>query len=161
MLQNNRVIAVDPGYERCGIAVLEKHGGTEKLIHSECMQTKKSLPFPERLCIIGEAIVRVINEYSPNSLAMETLYFSNNQKTALSVAEVRGVITYVAASMKLPLHEYSPGSIKIAVTGIGNADKKQVMAMVPKLVKMSNTNRLDDEYDAIAIGITHLVSFRG
>lgn len=159
-----RIIAVDPGYERCGIAVLEKQNGKEVLIHSECVRTSKSLPFSERLHLVGEAIARVIETYTPETLAMETLFFSNNQKTAIAVAEVRGVITYVAACAGLPLYEYGPGAIKIAVTGVGNADKKQVMAMIPRLVVLKNTDMLDDEYDAIAIGITHLAhssSLRG
>lgn len=153
---NNRVIAIDPGYERCGIAILEKEGGKEVLIYSECVRTSKTLPFSERLLIIGDAIARVITKYKPAALAMETLYFSKNTKTAIAVAEARGAITYAAAKAGLPLYEYSPGTIKIAVTGIGNADKRQVMDMVPKLVQMVDTNLIDDEFDAIAIGITHL-----
>jgi crossover junction endodeoxyribonuclease RuvC len=156
--QSIRVLAVDPGYERCGIAILEKQNGKEVVLHSECVRTSKDLPFSERLRIVGDAIARVIEEYGPTVLAMETLFFTNNQKTAIAVAEARGVITYVAASANLQLFEYGPGAIKIAVTGVGNADKKQVMNMIPKLVVLKDTNILDDEYDAIAIGITHLAS---
>lgn len=159
-MSNNsvRVLAVDPGYERCGIAVLEKQGGKEVVLHSECVRTSKNIPFGERLHTVGDAIARVIKEHSPSVLAMETLFFTNNQKTAIAVAEARGVISYVAACAGLPLFEYGPGAIKIAVTGVGNADKKQVMNMIPKLVVLKNTDLIDDEYDAIAIGITHLAS---
>jgi len=156
-----RVIAIDPGYDRCGIAIVEKTNGREVLVYSECVLTSKALPFPQRLHIIGEAVARVITEHQPKCLAMETLYFSKNTKTAIAVAEARGVITFVAASHNLPLYEYSPGSIKVAVTGSGNADKSQVIKMVPKLITIDPTKKmLDDEYDAIAIGITHLASKR-
>jgi crossover junction endodeoxyribonuclease RuvC len=151
-----RVLAVDPGYERCGIAVLEKQSGKEVVLHSECVRTSKTLPFSERLLAIGSAITRVIEAHAPGMLAMETLFFTNNAKTAIAVAVARGVITYAAACSGLPLFEYGPGTIKIAVTGVGNADKKQVMQMIPKLVVLKSPDMLDDEYDAIAIGITHL-----
>ena len=155
-MNNVKVLAVDPGYDRCGIAILEKQNGKEVVLHSECVRTSKDIPFIERLHTVGDAIARITKEYEPSALAMETLFFSNNQKTAIAVAEARGVISYVAACAGLPLFEYGPGAIKIAVTGVGNADKKQVMNMIPKLVVLKNTNLIDDEYDAIAIGITHL-----
>lgn len=155
-----KVISIDPGYERCGIAVLEKQKGNEVLLHSECVRTDKNLPFSERLLIIGKSVEKVIKEYKPESLALETLYFSKNTKTAISVAEARGVITYAAACSDIPLFEYSPAAIKIAVTGMGNADKRQVMDMVPKLISLPEREMLDDEVDAIALGITHLASVR-
>ena len=151
-----RVISVDPGYERCGIAILEREGGKDIVLYSSCIRTPKDVPFSERLRTIGDGVTTVVETYAPGALAMETLYFSNNQKTALMVAEARGVITYAAARAGLPLHEYSPAAVKIAVTGVGNADKRQVMTMVPKLVHIEKTDLIDDEYDAIAIGITHL-----
>ena len=151
-----KVIAVDPGYDRCGVAVLEKQDGKDVVLYSGCIETGKSETFPMRLRAVGEGIQSVIDEYTPGALAMETLYFSKNTKTAIAVAEARGVATFVAARNDLPLFEYSPGTIKIAVTGVGNADKKQVMMMVPRLVKLEKLEMLDDEYDAIAVGITHL-----
>jgi len=152
----SRVIAIDPGYERCGVAVLEKQQGKDVVLYSECIRTSVTLPFSERLLGVGEGISRIIDAWKPDALALETLYFSKNQKTAIAVAESRGVATYAAACAGLPLFEYSPGAIKVAVTGVGNADKKQVMVMVPKLVHLIKTDLIDDEYDAIAIGITHL-----
>lgn len=151
-----RVIAIDPGYDRCGVAVLEKQNGKEIVLYSTCIETSSTESFDERLRQIGEHVGAVIEKWQPNALALETLYFSKNQKTALSVAEARGVIVYTGACHNLKLYEYSPGTIKIAVTGVGNADKKQVMNMVPRLVSLPRTDLLDDEYDAIAIGITHL-----
>lgn len=156
-----RVIAVDPGYDRCGVAVLEKKDGREVLVLSTCIETSSSLPFTERLRIIGDEFAAILKDTEPEVLALETLYFSKNQKTAMAVAEARGAITYLAAARGLSLQEYSPGSVKLAVTGSGNADKHQVIAMVPRLIVCDTDRRmLDDEYDAIAIGLTHLAHTR-
>ena len=156
-----RVLAIDPGYERLGIAVLEKNAsGKEILLFSECFQTPKTSPFVERLHMVGIEIRKIIKEYSPQGVAIESLFFTNNQKTAMHVAEVRGVIMYEAMGHKLKFAEYTPGQIKNAVTGDGRADKKQIFSMVPKLVKIDKKIAFDDEYDAIAIGITFLASLR-
>jgi crossover junction endodeoxyribonuclease RuvC len=152
-----RVLALDPGYERLGIAVLEKKaGGKERLIFSECFQTPKTSLFVERLHAVGIELRKIIEIYTPEALAIESLFFTNNQKTAMHVAEVRGVIMYEAMNHQLQFAEYTPGQIKIAVTGDGRADKKQIFSMVPKLVKIDKEITFDDEYDAIAIGITFL-----
>lgn len=152
-----RVLAIDPGYERLGIAVLEKKvGGKEQLIFSECFQTPKTAEFVDRLHAIGAELRKIIKEYSPTGVAIESLFFTNNQKTAMHVAEVRGVIMYEAVNHKLQFAEYTPAQIKNAVTGDGRADKKQIFSMVTKLVKIDKEINFDDEYDAIAIGITFL-----
>lgn len=152
-----RVLALDPGYERLGIAVLEKKvGGKEQLIFSECFQTPKTSLFIDRLHAVGVELRKIIKEYSPQAVAIESLFFTNNQKTAMHVAEVRGVIMYEAVNHQLQFAEYTPGQIKIAVTGDGCADKKQIFSMVPRLIKIDKEIKFDDEYDAIAIGITFL-----
>ena len=152
-----RVLAIDPGYERLGIAVLEKKaGGKEQLIFSECFQTPKTSVFINRLHAVGVELRKIIKEYSPDGVAIESLFFSNNQKTAMHVAEVRGVIMYEAMNHRLRFAEYTPGQIKNAVTGDGRADKKQIFSMVTRLVKINKKIKFDDEYDAIAIGITFL-----
>ena len=154
-----RVLALDPGYERLGIAVLEKKaGGKETLIFSECFQTPKTSLFTERIHAVGVELRKIMEEYSPEAIAIESLFFTNNQKTAMHVAEVRGVIMYEAMNHKLQFAEYTPGQIKNAVTGDGRADKKQIFSMVTKLLKINKEIKFDDEYDAIAIGITFLAS---
>jgi crossover junction endodeoxyribonuclease RuvC len=150
-----RIIAIDPGYERLGIAVLEKlPKQKDALLYSECFRTKASLPHHERLGLIGKELERVIAEYAPQALCLENLFFSNNQKTAITVAEARGVILYQAAIHNLPVYEYGPGQIKVAVTGYGKSDKDQVIAMVPRLIAIDKEIQYDDEYDAIAVGLT-------
>jgi len=154
-----RVLAIDPGFERVGIAILEKDvGGQDILLYSTCFTTDKALLFEERLLLIGNEILRVINEYAPNALAIETLFFNTNQKTALRVSEARGVIIYTAMSSGLKIFEYTPLQIKIAVTGYGKAPKAQVALMTQKLVSINKELKYDDEMDAIAIGLTCLAS---
>ena len=150
-----RILACDPGYERLGLAVLEKTVGKEVLLYSTCYKTSAKLTHPERLALIGAEVGRVIAEYKPQALAIETLFFANNQKTAMQVSEARGTILYEAKRQGLMVSEYRPMEVKIAVTGYGKSDKSQVTAMVGKLIKINKKIQYDDEYDAIAIGLTY------
>lgn len=143
-------IAIDPGYDRVGIAVFEK----QTLIHSECFTPPKG-EVPERLSAVFTRVSELIAKYQPSSLAIESLFFNKNQKTAIHVAEARGAITVAAMQRGVSVHEYSPQAVKIAVTGSGSAQKDAVIRMVERLVVLEKRKRLDDEYDAIALGICH------
>ena len=149
-----RVCSIDPGYSRLGVAVLEKNKGREVLLFSDCITTPKSKLFEERLVLIGDKINNILDTYTPNAIAVETLFLTKNQKTVMYVAGVLGVIAYIAAQRKIPLYEYSPPQIKVAVTGYGKSDKEQVTSMVKRLIPISKKKALDDEYDAIAVGLT-------
>jgi crossover junction endodeoxyribonuclease RuvC len=118
-----RVLAIDPGYGRCGVAILEKHSGKEVLIYSDCIETAAGDPFPERLAAVADAAARLATEYEPDCMALEKLYITKNQKTAMQVAEVRGALLQVAAVAGLTVAEYTPGQVKQATTGYGSADK--------------------------------------
>ena len=157
-----RVLAIDPGYERLGIAIIEKNANEQKdlLLYSDCFNTSAQKSFQERLLCIGEEIERVIHTYTPHVLATEQLYFTNNQKTALKVAEVRGVISYLSQKHHLVLFEYGPSQIKQAVSGYGKSTKDQVAKMVSHLITIEKPITVDDEYDAIAIGLTCFASER-
>lgn len=155
-----RILAFDPGYERLGVAVLEKENGKEILLHSACIQTSAKLDFPTRLSALGTETVRLITEWNPDGVALEKVFFTNNSKTAMQIAEVRGMLIYLAATHQLTIHQYTPNEVKVAVTGSGRADKTAIALMVPKLVAISRGKRLDDELDAIAVGITCLASVR-
>jgi len=151
-----KVLSIDPGYERLGIAVLEKPvRGKEILLFSECFKTPAQAPFSERLTMIGSEIEKVIKKFSPEALAIEELFFSGNQKTAMHVSEIRGAIIYIASKAGLDIFEYKPVEIKVAVSGYGKSDKKQVTEMVKRLIEIKKEIKHDDEYDAIAIGLTH------
>lgn len=155
-----KIISIDPGYERVGIAILEKNPRDKKetVVYSECFKTSAKLPFQERLLLIGEHLEKIIKKYKPKTMAIEKLFFENNQKTAMGVSEARGAIIYVCKKNKMEVFEYTPLQIKSAVTGYGKADKGMVMDMVPKLVFMKKETKSDDELDAVAIGITCIAS---
>lgn len=150
-----RVLAIDPGFDRLGIAVLE--GDPSKPVHvwSDCVIPPKGTA-AERLSVVYAAVSDAITEYSPDSLAIETLFFSVNVKSALGVAEARGAILAAAGKANIPVQEFSPQEVKLAVTGYGAADKAAVANMIPKLIRLPEKKRLDDELDAIAVGIAGL-----
>lgn len=151
-----RVLSIDPGFDRIGVAIMEKEDGKEKILFSNCITTDpKGLP-EARLLTIGNEIRQLIEEWRPTSVALEKLFFNANVTTALKVAEARGVILYEAARAKLPVKEYSPQDVKLAITGYGRASKPQINALIGRLVTLPPRKRLDDEIDAIALGITHL-----
>lgn len=152
----NRVIAIDPGFDRIGVAVLDNN----EVLYSHCIETDRELPHEKRLLDIGQSIKSVLKRWKPQVLAIENLFFNQNTSTALRVSEARGVILYEASLAGLKICEYSPQTVKVAVTGYGKADKIQMAHMVKKLVKLpaKTSRRLDDEVDAIALGITHLAS---
>lgn len=154
-----RVLSVDPGYDRLGIAVLEGDPSRPTLLMSECVQPPKG-EREERLAAVLAAVASAIAEYEPDVLALETLFFSINKKTAIGVAEARGAILSAAGRASLPVREYSPQQVKIAVTGYGGSDKKAVASMVPRLLSLPPKKRLDDELDAIAVGIAALAEGR-
>lgn len=154
-----RVLAIDPGYGRCGIALIEREDTRDTIRYSACIETSAALDFTDRLRIIIDHVERIIKEHAPTALAIEKLYFKANRTTAMRVAEVRGAILAAAGAHAMTIHEYGPGEVKVAIAGDGRADKKQVARMIHMLMKIEGT-RLDDEYDAIAIGITHLARAR-
>ena len=151
-----RVLAIDPGYDRMGVAVLEKNGAEKnKLLYSDCIRTSAKTKFADRLFSAGQEIEAIIKKWKPEALAIETLFFKNNAKTAMRVSEARGVLLYEAAKNGLTVAEFTPLQIKVAVTGYGKSEKEQVTAMVQKLIKIKEKIKYDDEYDAIAVGLTY------
>jgi crossover junction endodeoxyribonuclease RuvC len=148
------ILGIDPGYDRLGIAVLVKKGTGGAVLHSECFTTKASLPLPNRLALVQQKVREILEMHTPDVLAIETLYFSSNKKTAISVAEARGVILAETAAHKVSIEEYAPGTIKVAVAGDGRATKEGVMRMIPLLTKLPHHTTSDDELDAIAVALT-------
>lgn len=146
---------MDPGYEKIGLAVLEKISVKEVLLFSECFKTLREEKHPARLAVLGKEIVRVIKKFKPKYLAIEKLFFAGNQKTAMLVSEARGAIIYEASRAGLQVAEYTPLEVKVAVTGYGRCTKEQVKFMVEKLLAVKKKIKEDDEYDAIALGLTY------
>ena len=160
-----RILGIDPGYDRLGIAVIDKpervRGARTKeaLVYSECFQTSAKDTIYMRLRQIGQELGRVLDEYKPECLAIESLYITKNQKTAMRVAEARGIILYEAEKRGLSIHEYTPMEIKLAVTGDGSSDKRMIAKMLSLLIMMpaekASAKTLDDECDAIAVALAH------
>lgn len=156
-----KVLAIDPGYERLGIAILEKEPrGRENLLYSETFQTSAKDEFIDRMFQLGQRVEELVETYQPDCLAIEKLFFNTNQKTATNVSETRGTIIYLAKKAGMEVYEYTPLQIKTAVAGHGRADKKAVLDMTKKLIDIPEGKRYDDEYDAIACGLTFFAYYR-
>ena len=165
-----KILGIDPGFERLGIAVLEKNKGDKKpfgftqgkevVLFSECFKTSAKLEFSERLVLIGDEVNKIIKKFKPEILSIETLFLNTNQKTVMNVAEARGVVIYEAKRAGLKIFEASPPQIKIATTGYGRATKEQIIKMVKILVDIDNSKKSDDELDAIAIALTAFACLR-
>ncbi len=153
-----RILAIDPGFDRLGIAVIEGDPSRPTHVWSACIEPPKGAR-EVRLAHVFSEIEKALATYKPNILALETLFFSTNKKTAIGVAEARGAILAAAGKAKIPVAEYSPQQVKLAVTGYGAADKKAMAQMIPKLLLLPpKPRRRDDELDAIALGIAALAS---
>ena len=148
-------LGIDPGYERLGLAVVETGvNGENELLYSTCLTTSKTELFHKRLKSLAFEIEKVLVKYQPDTLAIEELFFSGNQKTAMKVSEVRGMIIYLAGRAGMEIINLTPLQVKMSITGFGRADKTQIITMVKKLIRVPPGRRQDDEYDAIAIALT-------
>lgn len=155
-----RVLAVDPGYDRSGLAVIEyASSGSEIVLFSTCLETNKNEPLHQRVFQIGTSFKQILETYQPNAVAIEHIFFNKNVKTAIGVAQARGVIVYLAHAYNCPVYEFGPQEIKIAVTGYGKSDKQAVTAMIRQIVRNVPQAALDDEFDAIAVGVTCLAHY--
>jgi crossover junction endodeoxyribonuclease RuvC len=156
-LSKNVVLAIDPGYGRCGWAILEKNNKNKiSLIACDVIVTNPGVNIPERLLELYEAIAYLIKKYKPNDLAIESLFWFKNKKTAINVAQARGVIIVAAKNNNLNVYEYTPLQVKQAVVGYGKATKQQVQVMIKHHLGKSCIINQDDTSDAVAIGLTHL-----
>jgi crossover junction endodeoxyribonuclease RuvC len=150
-----RILSIDPGYERLGVAILDKERGKkEQLVFSDCFRTPADIPFEDRLFMLGQKVEELITNHSPQALSIENMFVSNNQKTAMRVSEVRGALLYIAKKFDLKVREFTPLQIKLSVTGDGKSTKDQMIKMVGLIIpSVLKKKALDDEYDAIAAGI--------
>ena len=150
-----RVLGIDPGYAIVGWGVVEYIGNRFAPIGYGAVITEKDTPFEQRLVEIYEGVLDICKRYQPEALSIEKLYYQHNQTTVIGVAEARGVILLAAAQAGLPIYEYTPMQVKQAVVGYGLAEKRQVMDMVKRLLKLKAVPRPDDAADALALAICH------
>lgn len=149
------VFGIDPGYAIVGWGAISFQANAYKALGFGSVETKAHTDFNQRLEYIYDEIYSILKRCRPDSLAIERLYFQNNQKTAIMVAEARGVTLLAAQQLKIPIFEYTPLQVKTAVTGYGQAKKPQVMEMTRRLLKLPEVPKPDDTADALAIAICH------
>ncbi len=155
-----RILGIDPGYDRLGVAVLERIDGHDTVVFSTCITTEKTASLAERIHAAGTALEHIITEHAPAAVGLETLFFNKNVKTAIGVAQARGMILHIAQKADCVIVELSPQEVKLAVTGYGKSDKRAIIDMTKRLVHNVPENALDDEYDAIAVGVATLAHHR-
>ena len=150
-----RILGIDPGVAIVGFGVIESDRGQQRMIQYGAITTQAGLPLATRLVQIGNDLEQLIEQFQPDELAIEELFFSKNITTGIAVAHGRGVVLYTAEKMQIPIYEYTPMQVKQAVVGYGLAEKRQVMDMTRRLLKLKSIPRPDDAADALAIAICH------
>ena len=150
-----RILGIDPGFAITGYSIIDYSGNKFKLIDSGAVTTKAGESFPSRLTKIYDDVTELINTYKPDAISVEELFFNNNAKTAINVAQARGVILTVGCKNNIPTYEYTPLQIKQAVAGYGRADKLQVQKMVKAILNVQSLPKLDDTTDSMAAAICH------
>lgn len=149
------ILGIDPGYAIIGFGVIEHKNNKFTTLGFGAITTSANLPMDERLLIIHNEMQQIINKYHPSCISVEKLYFNSNHKTAIDVAQARGVILLSGSQNKLPIFEYTPLQIKQSVVGYGRAVKSQVIAMTMSILKLPFKPKLDDTADALAVAICH------
>jgi len=155
-----RIFGIDPGTATTGWAVVEERNKNQKLVACGCINTEKFKSDAERLVEIGRDVRTLLKKYKPAEVAVEDIFFFKNLKTAITVAQARGVILYELAQAIIPISSYTPLQVKQALTGYGRAEKKQIQHMVKNILKLKRAPKPDDAADAAAIAICHLNSRR-
>lgn len=155
-----RILGIDPGYGITGYSIIDYIGNRFKLIDSGAIKTPAGMSFPLRLSQIYTQLEQIIDTHKPDAMSVEELFFNNNVKTAINVAQARGVILVVGCQKNIPTFEYTPLQVKQAVVGYGRADKVQVQKMVKAILKVDSLPKLDDITDSMAIAICHAHSAR-
>lgn len=149
------ILGIDPGYAIVGYGAIYFSGGKYAPVGYGAILTQAGDDFNHRLKVIYDRMTEILQRCKPDVMAIEKLYFQNNQKTAICVAEARGVILLAASNAGVPIYEYTPLQVKTAVTGYGQAHKPQVMEMTKRLLKLKEVPKPDDTADALAIAICH------
>ena len=150
-----RILGIDPGFAITGYSIIDYIGNKFKLITSGAVLTEAGESFPLRLEKIYRELQKIIENYQPECMSIEELFFNNNAKTAINVAQARGVILITARINNLPIYEYTPLQVKQAVTGYGRADKIQVQRMIKMILNTDKLPKLDDVTDSMAMAICH------
>ncbi len=155
-----RILGIDPGIGRMGWGILQTEKGKMIPEGYGCIEAEPKSDLPGRLYALYDEVCRIIDEFHPETLSIEDLFFAKNVTTAFSVGQARGVVLLAASQKNLQVVVYTPQQVKLAVTGYGKADKKQVGQMVKLQLKLKEVPKPDDTADALAIAMTHAVTKR-
>ena len=147
------VLGIDPGTARTGYGLVSRQGSSLRMVDYGCLETVNDRPLGARLLLIHEALGDLIETFQPEAVGVERLFFNRNVQTAFAVGQARGVALLAAAQHGLPVFEYGPHEVKLAVTGYGRATKDQVQRMVQLVLSMSELPRPDDAADALAVAV--------
>lgn len=150
-----RILGIDPGYATIGFGIIDAQRGSFQLRQYGTITTPADLPFEKRLEVIYDDMNRLLDAAAPDVMAIEELFWGHNVTTGIGVSHGRGVILLAASQRNLPINEYTPMQIKLAVVGYGNATKHQVMDMTKRMLHMEQVARPDDAADAIAVALCH------
>lgn len=150
-----RILGIDPGIATIGFGLVEMNRGQGTMLHYGAITTPAGVPLANRLYQISQDMEELISTLKPDVIAVEELFFNTNITTGIAVAHGRGVILLEAHKAGIPLFEYTPSQVKLAVTGYGKAEKKQMMEMTRMLLKLKAVPRPDDAADALAIALCH------
>ena len=153
-----RILGIDPGFAIVGFGIVDYSSNAFTLVKFGAVTTSPDLPFERRLLTIYNDVKFLIDTFSPEEVAIEKLFFNDNQKTAINVAQARGVTLLAAVQKALPIYEYTPLQVKSSVVGFGMAEKKQVQQMVRTALHLKEIPRPDDAADALALAMTHAYS---
>lgn len=153
--KNIRILGIDPGYAIVGFGILDYDGFRFTPVEYGAITTDAGMDFSRRLRAIHEDTEFIFEKFKPDCLAIERLYFTTNQKTAIDVAQARGIVLLSSAMRNIPVSEYTPLQVKQSVVGYGKAEKRQVMEMTRQILGLANIPKPDDAADALAIAICH------
>ena len=150
-----RILGIDPGIAIVGFGLIESDRGNMRMLQYGAVTTEAGLPLATRLVQIEDDMRALIRQLQPDEIAIEELFFSKNITTGIAVAHGRGVVLCTAERLGIPIFEYTPMQVKQAVVGYGLAEKRQVMDMTRRLLKLKAVPKPDDAADALAIAICH------
>lgn len=150
-----RILGIDPGVATIGFGVVDADRSRQQLVRYGVITTPAGIPLSNRLYQISQDMAELIRQFDPDEMAVEELFFTKNITTGIAVAHGRGVILLEAQRLGVPVYEYTPMQVKQAVAGYGKAEKRQVMLMTARLLKMREIPRPDDAADALALAICH------
>ena len=150
-----RILGLDPGFAITGYGIVDHIGSKLVSIEYGAITTDAKTPFPKRLTEIGDQLSAILHAFKPDHIVIEDLFFNTNTKTAIQVAQARGILIYIAEKFGKQTFSYTPVQVKSSVCGHGRAEKHQVQFMVQKLLNLKEKPKPDDVADALAIAICH------